>query len=306
MADLRATADTVPDWHRVARNPAHRVTVRAAFFVLVLGCSLALGTEPVGAAPTAESVSTIDPSRVLDTRSTGNTVDGQAERGGRVGAGKVVKVRVAGRGGIPADAPAAIVNVAAVRPASKGYATLYPCTSQPPNASTLNFEAGTNLANATTVKLSNTGDLCIYTSATTDFILDATGYIPVNSDVSTIDPSRVLDTRSTGNTVDGQAERGGRVGAGKVVKVRRGGPRRYPRRCSRRHRECCSRSARQQGLRHSVPLHEPAAERLNAELRGRNQPRETQPPSNSPTQATCAYTHQQQPTSSSTPPGTSQ
>jgi hypothetical protein len=79
---------------------------------------------------------------------------------------------------VPADASAAIVNVAVIGPSGVGHVTAHPCLSKPPNASLLNYSAGQVIANGAIVKLSATGSLCVTTHATTDLIIDATGYLP--------------------------------------------------------------------------------------------------------------------------------
>jgi hypothetical protein len=86
--------------------------------------------------------------------------------------------QVAGRGGVPVGASAAVVNVAVVGPVAAGHVTVHPCVAKVPNASLLNYGAGQVIANGAIVKLSAKGSLCVTTHATTDLIIDATGYLP--------------------------------------------------------------------------------------------------------------------------------
>jgi hypothetical protein len=123
------------------------------------------------------SMGTVVPARLLDTRADGATVDGVSEAGGKVAAGEFVTVQVAGRGNVPASATGAELNLTAIQAESRGFATLYPCTASPPVASSLNFETGVNVANATTVALSAAGEVCIYTSAGAHFALDVVAFI---------------------------------------------------------------------------------------------------------------------------------
>ena len=59
--------------------------------------------------------------------------------------------------------------------------TVYPCDQPRPEASNLNFGAGDEVANHVTAKVSATGTVCIYTSASTDLVIDVEGgYIPQN------------------------------------------------------------------------------------------------------------------------------
>ena len=118
---------------------------------------------------------------------------------GKVQAGTFTKVQIAGRGGVPADAVGVEVNITAIQNEGRGFATLYPCTATPPVASTLNYTPGVNIANATTVALNADGEVCIFTSSTAHYALDVVAYIPAGSDVTTVEPGRVLDTRRTGS-----------------------------------------------------------------------------------------------------------
>ena len=87
-------------------------------------------------------------------------------------------MQVGGRGGVPGDAVAAVVNVVAVGPAAAGFLTLYPCGSSRPEASTLNFAAGQTVANGATIRLGSSGSICVFSDQETDLIVDVTGYIP--------------------------------------------------------------------------------------------------------------------------------
>ena len=78
--------------------------------------------------------------------------------------------------GIPADAPAAVLNATIVGPQGDGFATIYPCGTIP-KASSLNYRTGIDIPNEIIAKLSPTGTICIYTYATTNLIIDAVGHI---------------------------------------------------------------------------------------------------------------------------------
>ena len=78
--------------------------------------------------------------------------------------------------------------------------------STPPTASTLNYTPGVNIANATTVALNAAGEVCVYTSTTSHYALDVVAFFPAGSDVGTVVPARLLDTRSKGETVDGRSK----------------------------------------------------------------------------------------------------
>ena len=67
-----------------------------------------------------------------------------------------------------------VVNVAAVDPTGPGFFTVDSCGT--PTESSLNYTTGVNSANELVVKLSAVGDICIYSSAATDVIIDVVGY----------------------------------------------------------------------------------------------------------------------------------
>lgn len=104
-------------------------------------------------------------------------------------------------GGIPA------LNVTAVRPASDGFVTVYPCDRSRPTASNLNFRAGATTAAAVLVRPSASGEVCVYSSAATDLVVDTfgslgPGFAPADA------PRRLLDTRGSA-----------RVGADEVIEL---------------------------------------------------------------------------------------
>ena len=154
----------------------------------------------------------------MDTRPNGETVDGEFEAG-KVQAGTFTKVQIAGRGNVPADAVGVELNITSIQNEGRGFATLYPCTTTPPTASTLNYTPGVNIANATTVALNSSGEVCVFTSTTSHYALDVVAFIPAGSDVGTVVPARLLDTRPDGETVDGEFEAAGKVQAGTFTKV---------------------------------------------------------------------------------------
>ena len=116
------------------------------------------------------------PRRLVDTRSSR-----------RVGAGGVLEVDVP-------DALAVAINVTAVRPASAGFLTVFPCLEDLPLTSNLNYRAGKNVANLAIVAPGETGTVCIHTSAETDLVVDLSGTF-VSTVVPRREPVRLLDTR---------------------------------------------------------------------------------------------------------------
>lgn len=106
------------------------------------------------------------------------TVDGVSNGIGVRTAGSVTELQVTGGAGVPADATAVFLNVAAVDAQAKGFLTVYPCGTPTPNASTLNYTSGSTVANGTIAQLGTGGKVCIFTQDATDLIVDLTGYFP--------------------------------------------------------------------------------------------------------------------------------
>jgi hypothetical protein len=119
----------------------------------------------------------VSPARLLDTRSANSTVDGVGAGGGVVAAGSVTVVEVAGRGGVPVDAVAAVLNVTVVGPGADGFVAVFPCGQATPNASSVNYRAGVDIANAVIVKLGPGGTACVFSHADTHLVADVNGYL---------------------------------------------------------------------------------------------------------------------------------
>jgi hypothetical protein len=121
------------------------------------------------------SVTPLAPARLADSRPGHSTIDGIDQAFGRLAAGAVKEIQVTGRGGVPADAAAVLLNVTAVRPDATGYLTVYACDDPRPLASNVNYFAGGIEPNAVLAKLSATGTVCIYTFAATELVVDVNG-----------------------------------------------------------------------------------------------------------------------------------
>jgi hypothetical protein len=147
--------------------------------------------------------------RFLDTR---NAIGAPKAR---VGAGGVVKLKVAGVHGVPASGVTAVVmNVTAVKPTAAGHVTVYPDGQALPAVSNLNFTAGETIPNLVIVPVVN-GTVDLRNSAgSVDLVADVTGYFSTaGSTFVSSDPVRLLDTRS------GLGARAGVVGPGGVVSL---------------------------------------------------------------------------------------
>jgi hypothetical protein len=160
-----------------ARDPWRRATTQAAMAI----SSADLGVPNGG-------IVTVPAARLLDTRS--NVA---------VAAGETVTLTVAAKGGVPEDASAVVLNVAAVDGADAGYITVYACDETRPATSNVNFAADTAIANVVISKVSAAGTVCLYVGDSSVHLLtDVNGFFPAGSSYQTVAPTRLLDTRSFG------------------------------------------------------------------------------------------------------------
>jgi hypothetical protein len=172
--------------------------------------------------PANGTLGTLVPARLLETRSGNSTIDGQAEGGGVRPAGSVQTLQVAGRGNVPSDAVAAMLNVTAVLPDRAGHITVYPCDRAIPTSSNLNYSGGQVIANAVLARLDPQGRVCIYTHAASHLLVDVNGFVEPGSRIGTLVPARLLETRDdpSSTTVDGREQGRGPLAAGSSKTLR--------------------------------------------------------------------------------------
>jgi hypothetical protein len=107
--------------------------------------------------------------------------------------------------------------VTVTNPAAAGFVTVWPCGTQRPLASNLNYVAGENIPNLTISRLGAGGQVCFFSMVATDLVADVSGYFPAGSDYKPIDnPQRILDTRN-GTGGGGGGDDGGGGGTGGPV-----------------------------------------------------------------------------------------
>ena len=94
---------------------------------------------------------------------------------------------------VPADVGAVALNVTVVSPDSAGFVTVYPCGTRP-LASNVNYTAGQIVPNGVIAPVSANGEVCIYSLAPTDIIVDLAGWFPGNA-FTAATPQRLVDTR---------------------------------------------------------------------------------------------------------------
>ena len=141
-----------------------------AAVAVTLGGGGLIGVTAATPAATGGVFTAVSPTRILDTRS-GSPVSGST-----------IAVQVTGTL-VPSGATAVAVNLTVtggVRNAGYGFVTAFPCTSAAdpaPNASTLNFVEGVDIANSTTVPLGATGKMCLSVYGTAHLLVDVAGYL---------------------------------------------------------------------------------------------------------------------------------
>jgi subtilisin len=160
----------------------------------------------------------LSPARLMDTRSSGQTVDGVAAKTGALGASAVRRVKVTGRGGVPGSGVGAVVlNVTAVSPTTATHLTVFPAGAARPNASNLNVVAGEVSPNLVTVKVGTNGSVDLWNSAgSVQLLADVAGYFPTGKSFTPLTPGRLMDTRGAGTTVDGIAQGTGTLVGGEI------------------------------------------------------------------------------------------
>jgi hypothetical protein len=121
----------------------------------------------------------LTPQRFADSRDEA-TFDGLFRDTGPRPARSTWEVQIAGRGGVPAGAAAAVVNLTVTGATDFGFATVYPCGALP-TASSINWGPGVTRPNELIAKLSPTGTICIYTLTSIDIIVDTVGHTSLSA-----------------------------------------------------------------------------------------------------------------------------
>lgn len=172
-----------------------------------------------GAFGPGPAYSPLVPARLLESRSGLATIDGQFNNIGIRPAGSVTELVVAGRGNVPANASAVVLNVAVTDAQAPGFITAYPCGSERPTAANLNYSAGDTIPNLVIAKVGVGGKVCLFTLATTHIIADVNGAFGAGSSYKSLVPARLYESRSGLSTVDGSANGQGKSAAGQVVQL---------------------------------------------------------------------------------------
>ncbi len=144
--------------------------------------------EPDTTGPGATGLVTQTPARFIDIR---NVDPDQPQC-----------VAIRGRAGVPTNASGVIVNATVAQPSGPGNLLVYPDSdgtgaTVAPRASTLNFETRRDVANSAFVEIATDGKICVMVrgNRASRVILDVSGYITPESNVTLSTSARVVDTR---------------------------------------------------------------------------------------------------------------
>ncbi len=170
-----------------------------------VGCVSSTSTGPNHAPGTFNATA---PCRMLDTRAAVGLAGTTP-----IPAGGEIALKVAGRGGVPATASSAALNVTVANPTATGHLTIYPAGRTLPLASNLNFVAGQVVANQVIASIGSDGFIRIHngSSGTVHVVADVTGYFAGGGDPTlagayqSSGPVRILDTREGDDLTDGLA-----------------------------------------------------------------------------------------------------
>lgn len=207
---VHATGTSRPNASNVnyvpGRNVANTVIARigdSGKVSIFTFAALDLVVDVTGYFPAGGVATLLAPARLVDTREGASTIDGMQAGTGVLTPGSTLDVQVTGRAGVPAGAGVAVLTVTAVDPAAVGFLTVHATGSARPNASNVNYAPGRNVANTVVSAVGTGGRVSIFTSASSDLIVDVTGWFPNGGYTSLPAPARLADRRPGSMTIDG-------------------------------------------------------------------------------------------------------
>ena len=145
------------------------------------------------------------PCRVVDTRNATGVFGGPGLAGGATRTFAIPQSACS----IPSTAVAYSLNATVVPNGPLDYLTIWPAGQTQPFVSTLNSADGRTKANAAITAAGTNGGISVYTTDSTNLILDINGYfVPLGTSASSLDfypltPCRVVDTRGSTGTLGG-------------------------------------------------------------------------------------------------------
>jgi hypothetical protein len=176
-----------------------RMAAAAVLVVLSLLTFVPADRSPIGesaarlapSGATFDGFNTIDPERLLDTRV------GVGAPATAVGEQQVLTVQIAGRGSIPADATAVLMNVTVDAPTRGGYVTVFPAGEAVPSTSNINMPADKTVPNLVAMRLGAGGAVSFFNAFGESHLLaDVTAFARDDGHFVGMTPGRLLDTRT--------------------------------------------------------------------------------------------------------------
>jgi hypothetical protein len=147
---------------------------------------------------TAGGVVTLMPARLLDTRTTGQTISSGSTR----------VFQVIGVGGVPTSGVSAVIlNVSVTNAAAPGSLAVFPAGAPRPPAANFSWVAGQTISKRVILRAGTGGQvsLCNLSEEPTDLVVDVSGYFTDSSASGRLfipsGPARVIDTRVQGGTL---------------------------------------------------------------------------------------------------------
>ncbi|MDG0975040.1 SpoIID/LytB domain-containing protein, partial [Ilumatobacter sp.] len=99
---------------------------------------------------------------------------------------------------VPSTASAVAINVTSVRASLPSVLTVWPCESKRQETSNLNMLGGDVIANNVIASIDSAGEICLFSTAGTDVIVDVTGWFEDSGKASALEsvsPERIVDSR---------------------------------------------------------------------------------------------------------------
>ena len=170
--------------------------------------------DVLGWFPTGSSYTGLTPARLMDTRPSSPTIDGQFAALGPIGQTSSTNLTVVGRGAVPPTGVGAVaLNVTATNPTAGSFLTVWPTGADRPLASNLNYGIGQTVPNMVIVPVAANGQISIYNNTgSVDVIVDVLGWFPTVNSYTGLTPARLMDTRPSSPTIDGQFAALGPIG----------------------------------------------------------------------------------------------
>ncbi len=153
-------------------------------------------TPPITPTPTLPDFNPVTPTRVFDTRP-GTPVALRSVAQVRVGPSSPLEVKLTDLPGglVPASGVGAVsLNVTSTGSLARGFVTVTPC-GPVGEASSVNFQAGVDTANAVLTPVSASGSVCFTSDVPTYLVVDVNGWFKSPSGFTPVTPTRVFDTR---------------------------------------------------------------------------------------------------------------